>query len=97
MAGAHDFKILDHDLNAIFATPFISKTWHNFAVVVDWDELTLAVYYSAEDQPLKLVSPTKKNQGAQAGPNGQGEFEFGVLKACNLCFDEITLTDKNFK
>jgi len=95
--GARNFKILDHSLNVLFSTPFTCQTWHNFAIVVDWDNLTLAVFYSVGAQPLKSVSPTTKNQGAQAAPNGQGEFHFGVLKACNLCFYEMTSTDESFK
>jgi len=78
--GAQNFKILDHDLNVLFSTPFTCQTWHNFAIVVDWDNFTLAVLYSVGAQPLKVVSPTKKNQGAKAAPDGQGEFHFGVLK-----------------
>jgi len=93
-AGARNFKILDHGLNVLFSTPFTCETWHNFAVVVDWDNLTLAVFYSAGGQSLKNVSPTKKNQGAKAAPEGQGEFHFGVLKVHYLYFDEIGSTDE---
>ena len=87
-SGAQNFKILDHDLNVLFSTPFTCGSWHNFAIVVDWDSLTLAVYYSAGSQPLKLVSPSRKNQGVKAGPDGQGEFHFGILKVHHLYFDE---------
>ncbi len=80
VAGARNINILDHDLNVLFSAPFTCKSWHNFAIVIDWDSLTLTVFYSVGAQPLKLVSPTKKNQGAKAAPNGQGEFHFGVLK-----------------
>jgi len=82
VADARNINILDHDLNVLFSAPFTCQTWHNFAVVIDWDNLTLAVFYSVGAQPLKLVSPTKKNQGAKAAPDGQGEFHFGVLKVC---------------
>lgn len=91
--GAQNFKILDHGLNVLFSTPFTCGTWHNFAIVVDWDNLTLAVYYSAGSQPLKLVSPPKSNQGVKAGPDGKGEFHFGVLKVCYHHFDETSLSD----
>jgi hypothetical protein len=79
-AGARNIKILDHNLNVLFSVPFTCQNWHNFAIVIDWNNLTLAVFYSAGAQPLKLVSPTKENQGAKAPPDGQGEFHFGVLK-----------------
>ena len=80
MPGAQNFKILDHDLNVLFSTPFACGFWHNFAIVVDWDSLTLAVYYSAGSQPLKQVSSPRKNRGVKAGPDGKGEFHFGILK-----------------
>lgn len=79
-ADAKNIKIRDHSLNELFSVPLTSPCWHNFAVVVDWDNLTLAVFHSVGARPLKLVSATKPNQGAVAGPNGQGEFHFGVLK-----------------
>jgi len=93
-AEARNVKILDHDLNVLFSTPFTCETWHNFAIVVDWDNLTLAVFYSTGAEPLKLVSPTKKNEHAKAAPTGQGEFHFGVLKVHYLYFYEIGLTNE---
>ena len=80
MADAQNIKIRDHNLNELFSTPLTPTCWNNFAVVVDWDNLTLAVFHSVGSQPLELVSPTATNQGAVAGSNGQGEFHFGVLK-----------------
>lgn len=91
-AGAQNVTIRDHGLNVLFSTPFTPHCWHNFAVVIDWDNLTLAVFYSIGAQPLKPVSTTKPNQGAVVGPNGQGEFHFGVLKVRYLSFDEIART-----
>jgi len=84
-------------LNVLFSTPFTCRTWHNFAIVVDWDNLTLAVHYSVGAKSLALVSPTKMNQGVKPAPDGQGEFHFGVLKVCHLCFDEVTSTDETRK
>jgi hypothetical protein len=54
--------------------------WHNFAVVVDWDNLTLKVFYSLGTDPLKAVTTTQENSSVSPGPNGQGDFHFGVLK-----------------
>lgn len=77
---AHHFKILDHDLNVLFKTPFYRSIWHNFAIEVDWTALTLAVYYSQGRNGLKAVTPTTVNADVASGPTGQGDFHFGVLK-----------------
>ncbi|KAG6831164.1 hypothetical protein H0H87_005989, partial [Tephrocybe sp. NHM501043] len=78
---AHSLKVLDHALNVLFKAPFSSQTWHNFAVQVDWDQKTLAVFYSKDAK--HLVPVTKKplpNTSAGSGSAGQGDFHFGVLK-----------------
>ena len=69
----------DHAGNVLFKTAFTPATWHNFAVVVDWDALTLAVYYSQDAVPLELVKDTVANANAVAGSSGQGDFHFTVL------------------
>ncbi|KAG6818561.1 hypothetical protein H0H93_003949 [Arthromyces matolae] len=78
--NAHWFKVLDHALNVLFETPFTPNTWHNFAVQVDWNERTLAVLYSKNDQHLVLVTKPVPNTTAASGSAGQGDFHFGVLK-----------------
>ncbi|KAI0823961.1 hypothetical protein BC628DRAFT_1323671 [Trametes gibbosa] len=77
---AHSFKILDHALNVLFTTPFTSRSWHNFAVEVNWNDRTLAVWYSQDAELLRLVKATTPNPTAVAGPDGQGDFHFTVLK-----------------
>jgi hypothetical protein len=79
-ANATSFQVLDHASNVLFTTPFSSDTWHNFAVQVDWDNRTLAVLYSANDDTLKAVTEVVPNLTATAGVAGQGDFHFGVLK-----------------
>ena len=78
--NAHSFKIRDHALNVLFTTPFTANTWHNFAIEVNWTNLTLAVFYSENDDYLRAVTDVEPNSSATAGPNGQGDFHFGVLK-----------------
>jgi len=80
VANAHSFKVRDHSLNVLFTTPFTSDTWHNFAVQVDWTNLTLAVFYSKDVELLSPVTKVVTNEGVTGGPNGQGDFHFGVLK-----------------
>ena len=77
---SYDLRIRAHDGTVLFHTAFLQATWHNFAVVVDWDNLTLKVFYSAGALPLKAVTTVQDNSSASRGPNGQGEFHFGVLK-----------------
>ncbi|KAI0655425.1 hypothetical protein C8Q70DRAFT_429996 [Cubamyces menziesii] len=78
--NAHSFKVLDHALNVLFSTPFISRTWHNFAVEVDWNARTLAVWYSQDAELLRLVKETTPNPTATTGPDGQGDFHIALLK-----------------
>ncbi|KDR82534.1 hypothetical protein GALMADRAFT_220528 [Galerina marginata CBS 339.88] len=78
--NAHNFKVLDHALNVLFSIPFISVSWHNFAVQVDWDKNTLAVLYSKDADPLKAVTKVVPNLTHATSSAGQGDFHFGVLK-----------------
>ncbi|KAI0629797.1 hypothetical protein C8Q77DRAFT_1138613 [Trametes polyzona] len=78
--NAHSFKVLDHALNILFTIPFTSHAWHNFAVEVDWNARTLAVWYSQDAELLRLVKGTTPNPTTAAGPAGQGDFHFTVLK-----------------
>ena len=79
---AHSFKVRDHALNLLFETPFTPNNWHNFAVQVDWNNLTLAVLYSTDGAPLKAVTKLVSNPTAALGAAGQGDFHFTVLKVC---------------
>jgi len=78
--NAHSFKILDHALDVLFTTPFSPDTWHNFAIQVDWDNRTLAVFYSKDDGLLKAVTKVVPNLSTASGANGQGDFHFGFVK-----------------
>jgi hypothetical protein len=73
-------RIRAHNGTALFQTPFLSYAWHNFAVVVDWDNLTLQAFYSLDALPLQAVTSVEENPGVVRGPQGQGDFHFGVLK-----------------
>lgn len=83
-ANAHNVNILDHASNVLFSAQLSDANWSNFAVAVDWDNCTLAVYFSPGANPLELVSPTMSNPGVEAGPDGQGEFHFGLLKVSHF-------------
>ncbi|PBK95883.1 hypothetical protein ARMGADRAFT_925100 [Armillaria gallica] len=77
--SAASFKVLDHDLNVLFATNFTEGMWHNFAIQVDWENLTLKVFYSMNNAPLEAVTDATPNTSAGAGV--VGDFHFGILKA----------------
>ncbi|KAI0738897.1 hypothetical protein C8Q80DRAFT_1275116 [Daedaleopsis nitida] len=78
--NAHSFKILDHALNVLFTVPFTSHVWHNFAVEVDWNARTLAIWYSQNAEFLRRVTAVVPNPTVASGPDGQGDFHFAVLK-----------------
>lgn len=87
---AQSLRILSHNLTTIFETPFTHGDWHNFAVQVDWNALTLGVYYSQNALPLAATSrKTFADTGAVAGANGQGDFHFGVLKVSHKVHPDI--------
>ena len=89
MPDAHSFKVRDHALNILFETPFTAHLWHNFAVQVDWTNRTLAVLYSKDLAPLAVVTQPTPNLSATAGPDGQGDFHFGVLKVRSANFADL--------
>ncbi|KAK0222249.1 hypothetical protein IW262DRAFT_1272143 [Armillaria fumosa] len=76
--NAASFNVLDHDLNVLFATSFTEGTWHNFAIEVDWENLTLKVFYSMNNAPLEAVTDATPN--TSAGTGVVGDFHFGILK-----------------
>lgn len=90
-ADADSFKILDHDLNILFKTPFTPDVWHNFAIQVDWDLLTLQVSYSTGGDALSAVTDIVSNPVAKGA---QGDFHFGVLKL-PLVNPEDSATNQN--
>ena len=75
---ATSLKVLDHANNILFATEFTEELWHNFAVTVDWDALTLQVSYSQDGDALQTVTDVVPNPTVAAGT--KGDFHFGVLK-----------------
>lgn len=77
---ANAIRILSHNGNVLFQTPFDQTAWHNFAVLIDSDELTLQVFYSQDGCQLQAVSDVEDNSSVPKGPTGQGDFHFGVLK-----------------
>lgn len=77
--NAHSFKIRDHARGVLFTTPFLPFVWHNFAVQVDWDNRTLAAFYSKDHEHLlPITDGTVPN--SSVNPGATGEFHFGVLK-----------------
>ncbi|KAK0460127.1 uncharacterized protein EV420DRAFT_1268294 [Desarmillaria tabescens] len=77
-SNSSSFKVLDHDLDVLFTTPFTNETWHNFAIQVDWVNLTLQVFYSMNEDSLEAVTDVMPN--TSAGQGIVGDFHFGILK-----------------
>ncbi|KAF8837739.1 hypothetical protein BDN67DRAFT_157550 [Paxillus ammoniavirescens] len=80
VADAHYLKVRNHALDLLFETPFTSGDWHNFAIQIDWTQLTLGVFYSTNAQPLEAVTDLEDNSSTLPGAAGQGDYHFGVLK-----------------
>ncbi|KAG2114369.1 uncharacterized protein F5147DRAFT_679277 [Suillus discolor] len=80
VSDARFLKVRNHALDLLFETPFTPYDWHNFAVQIDWTNLTLGVFYSTNGEPLKAVTGLVENSSASPGAAGQGDYHFGVLK-----------------
>ncbi|KAK4243452.1 hypothetical protein C7999DRAFT_44743 [Corynascus novoguineensis] len=59
----------------LFSTPFAAGVFHNFAVTLDFNQLTTQVFFSTGQDPLAAVTDVLQND-----VSGQGQFHFGVLK-----------------
>jgi len=79
---SHVLRIRAHDGTVLFHTPFLQHTWHNFAVVMDWDKSVIGVFYSTGACLLEAATRAKVQESlsATSGPQRLGEFHFGVLK-----------------
>ncbi|KAG1895683.1 uncharacterized protein F5891DRAFT_657225 [Suillus fuscotomentosus] len=80
VSDARFLKVRNHALDLLFETPFTPHDWHNFAVQIDWKNLTLGIFYSTNGEPLKAVTGLVENSSASPGAAGQGDYHFGVLK-----------------
>ncbi|KAG1844443.1 hypothetical protein C8R48DRAFT_460388 [Suillus tomentosus] len=80
VSDARFLKVRNHALDLLFETPFTPHDWHNFAVQIDWTNLTLGIFYSTNGEPLKAVTGLVENSSASPGAAGQGDYHFGVLK-----------------
>ncbi|KAI0027892.1 hypothetical protein K488DRAFT_20409, partial [Vararia minispora EC-137] len=80
LASPNTLRIRTHNGTPLFSTSFSPRTWHNFAVAVDWPAQTLQTFYSRDAAPLQRVTPVIQNAGALAGSEGQGDFHVALLK-----------------
>lgn len=94
MKNARSLRILAHNLDVVFETSFDHDSWHNFAVQVDWNALTLGVYFSQDEENLRpVMKKAIKNIGHVATDEGKGDFHFGVLKVFSHLILHLILTD----
>lgn len=59
----------------LFSTAFQAGVFHNFALTLDFDQLTTQVFFSRGQDALESVTDVLDND-----VSGQGQFHFGVLK-----------------
>ena len=73
-SGTQNLKVHDNAGNDLFTTPLTPFTWHNFAVQVDWDSLTLGVFYSSSNAKLAAVTDVLQAPTVSLGATSQGNF-----------------------
>ncbi|KAN0139679.1 hypothetical protein V8E53_002341 [Lactarius tabidus] len=76
--GSNMLSIFSHSGTNLFQTSFDPNEWHNIAVVVDWSNLTLQVFYSTNGCILQDVTDVVDN--SSAGEGSIGDFAFGLVK-----------------
>jgi hypothetical protein len=76
--GSNMLSIFSHSGTNLFQTSFDPNEWHNFAIVVDWSNLTLQVFYSTNGCILQDVTDVVDN--SSAGEGSIGDFAFGLVK-----------------
>lgn len=59
----------------LFQVPWLTSTWHNFAITTDWVNNKLTAYHSCGYKPLQKVVNTITNNAT-----GKGQAHIGVLK-----------------
>ncbi|KAF4843378.1 hypothetical protein CGCSCA4_v008015 [Colletotrichum siamense] len=70
------FKLLDRDDRLVWSTPMATNgSWQNFALTLDFDQNTIQVWYSANDEPLQ-----KSGDIISANLAGEGQYQIGMLK-----------------
>ncbi|KAI1819457.1 hypothetical protein F4861DRAFT_137880 [Xylaria intraflava] len=69
------FKVLNRENTEVWSTAIDETAWQNFAVTLDFDQNTLQIYYSANDDPLEAVTDALPNDNS-----GEGQYQIGILK-----------------
>ncbi|KAK3368286.1 hypothetical protein B0H63DRAFT_488196 [Podospora didyma] len=64
-----------NDGQLLFSTKFLPGTFHNFALTLDFVQLTTQVFFSTGEDALVSVTDVLQND-----VSGQGQFHFGTLK-----------------
>ncbi|PGH06805.1 hypothetical protein AJ79_06447 [Helicocarpus griseus UAMH5409] len=86
--GEPDTLILQSNVASpreLFSVAFAEGVWHNFALVLNFEENTTQVYYSANADPLESVGEAEPND-----LSGRGQYHFGILKKPTGEFGDMT-------
>ncbi|KAI9149076.1 hypothetical protein HJFPF1_11123 [Paramyrothecium foliicola] len=70
----------DKPVKIFFETPLLDDVWHNFGIDLDFENNTISVLYSTNDDFLKVVVPPTFNNISGASPTTLGETHFGLQK-----------------
>jgi len=68
-------NVEDNPVTTLFETNGTVGIWHNFGIVMDFDNNLTQVLYSSDSIPLQNATKSLPND-----LSGQGQFHFGILK-----------------
>ncbi|KAI1814385.1 hypothetical protein GGS20DRAFT_548856 [Poronia punctata] len=69
------FKFINRQNQEVWSTPVDDSAWQNFAITLDFDNNTIQIYYSKDDEPLEAVTEALSNDNS-----GAGQYQIGLLK-----------------
>ncbi|KAF8272613.1 hypothetical protein EI94DRAFT_1795989 [Lactarius quietus] len=87
---ANTLRIIGHSGNVVFQTSFNASLWHNFAVLVDWSNSTLQVFYTSGDCLLQNVTDVVDN--SSAANLSPGDLVIGLLKTGSDDSNQVNAT-----
>ncbi|TLS20953.1 uncharacterized protein PpBr36_10796 [Pyricularia pennisetigena] len=70
----------DNPVKTFWQAPLTDDVWHNFGIGLDFNKNLISLFYSTNDDPLRLVVPPTANNISGKAPTTLGETHFGLQK-----------------